>query len=401
MVRALEKSWLPALLIGLCAWLAANKTGLGDYPMDAAPAVNALAHGDIGAYLHAHPVMGPFATIFQAPFSTLGGRAFAKYQWASFGCLLALAALGWLLAGVARRRGAGALGQALIAILCVFNPLTFEALANGHPEELFTAALAVGAVVVASEGHSGRAAILLGLAIASKQWAVIAIFPVLMALPSRRLWTTGVSGAIVASLTLPALLVAPGSFMDTQGNAASGGRISSIWSLWYPVSPPTLRHLQTPGLTNTVHEVPAPLQALTHPLIVAIALLVPLALWAWRSRFGLNAEGALALLALLALLRCILDPVDNLYYHVPLLLALLGWDAVAPGRLPLRGLTATAIALLFWRWSDNLGSLTLFNAAYLTVLLVAATAIAMTLVRRHGAKRAQPARSREVMPRGA
>ncbi|HWB69949.1 MAG TPA: glycosyltransferase 87 family protein, partial [Solirubrobacterales bacterium] len=272
-MRALERSSLAALLVGLCAWLAATKTSLGDYTFDAAPAVRALSHGDIGAYLHAHPVMGPFATIFQAPFSLLGQSPLADYRWASFGCLLALAGLGLYLASVARRRGAGALGSALIAVLCVLNPLTLEALANGHPEELLTAALAVGATVVASQGHAGRAAILLGLAVASKQWAVIAIFPVLMALPSRRLWTAAVSGAIVALLTLPGLAVAPASFMHTQGNAASGGRISTIWSAWYPVSPPTIRDLPSAGLTNVVHEIPAPLQSLTHPLIVAAVLL--------------------------------------------------------------------------------------------------------------------------------
>ncbi|HWB70125.1 MAG TPA: glycosyltransferase 87 family protein [Solirubrobacterales bacterium] len=358
--------------------------------------MRALSHGDIGAYLHAHPVMGPFATIFQAPFSLLGGSALADYRWASFGCLLALAGLGWYLAAVARRRGAGSLCQALIAILCVLNPLTLEALAGGHPEELLTAALAVGATVVASEGHAGRAAILLGLAIAAKQWAVIAIFPVLMALPARRLWAAAVSAAIVAALTLPGLLVAPSSFLDTQGNAASGGRISTIWSVWYPVSPPTIRHLPVPGLTNVVHEIPGPLQSLTHPLIVATVLLLPLALWAWRGRFGLDAERALALLALLALLRCVLDPVDNLYYHVPLLVALLGWDALSAERLPLRGLAATAVSLLFWRWSHDLGSLTLFNAVYLAVLLGAALAIAAQLVRRGEATRARPLSARDL-----
>jgi hypothetical protein len=104
---------------------------------------------------------------------------------------------------------------------------------------------------------------------------------------------------------------------------------------------------------------------LTHPLVVATFLIVPLAVWAWRGRFGIDPERAIALLALLALLRCALDPVDNLYYHAPLLLSLLAWDAVRPlGRLPLRGLCGAAFVLLFSRWSNNLGDLQAFNLAY-------------------------------------
>ena len=55
----------------------------------------------------------------------------------------------------------------------------------------------------------------------------------------------------------------------------------------------------------------------------------------------------MALLALLALLRCALDPVDNLYYHEPLLIALLGWDAFASRGLPWRGLVGVAVAFAF------------------------------------------------------
>jgi hypothetical protein len=148
------------------------------------------------------------------------------------------------------------------------------------------------------------------------------------------------------------------------------------------LAPVTERHLDAPGLTASVHELPAAVQPLTHWLIVVLLISLPLALWAWRGRFGLPGEKAMALLALLALLRCALDPVDSLYYHAPLLLALLGWDAVAPSRLPLRGLAGTAIALFFWRWSQNLGDLYFFNAAYLAMIALAAALIATELVKR-------------------
>jgi uncharacterized membrane protein len=54
----------------------------------------------------------------------------------------------------------------------------------GHPEAL-TAALCVLAVVLARRDHWVVAAVVLGLAIATKQWAVVAIVPALLAAPGR------------------------------------------------------------------------------------------------------------------------------------------------------------------------------------------------------------------------
>ena len=161
-----------------------------------------------------------------------------QYQWASLPCLLAVGILGLYLAGIARRRGASGLTQLLIATLCLLNPITLEAFNSGHPEELLTAALAqLGLWPVAAEGRDRRAALLLGLAVASKQWAVIAAFPVLMALPNpaTRLRTAVVAGGIAAAFVLPAVIAAPGSFADTQGNAASTGNVLLPWSVWYSI----------------------------------------------------------------------------------------------------------------------------------------------------------------------
>jgi hypothetical protein len=81
-------------------------------------------------------------------------------------------------------------------------------------------------------------------------------------------------------------------------------------------------------------------------------------------------------------MRCALDPWDNAYYHLPLLLALLGWDAMAPSRLPLRGLAGAGFGLLFWQWSHNLSNIALFNLTYIAVAVTAGALIAVTLLRR-------------------
>jgi Glycosyltransferase family 87 len=385
-MRVEARTWGPFVLVGAAAaWLASTITATGEWDTDTWPRIQALTHGNVIEFFRVESMMGPFASVVQAPFAAIsGGGELVAYRWSAFACLLAAGLLGLYLAHLARRRGVPTLGQALIAGLCLVNPLTIEALDKGHPEELLTAALAVAAIATASEGHRYRAALLLGLAVASKQWAVIAILPVLMALPSSRIRVALIAGAIVAVLTLPALIAAPDSFSEVHGAAASTGRVVTPWSVWYPAAEVTSEHhrIGSTSFTAEVHEAPPLVGSLSHPLIVFLAFGLPVALALRRGEFRISGPEAMALLALLALLRCALDPVDNFYYHVPLLLALLGWDGLDAERLPLRGLAGTAIALLFWQWSHNLSDVQLFNFAYVTVAVAAGVIITFALFAR-------------------
>lgn len=370
------------LVVIASAWLASMPTNPGDWTIDAQPAATALAHGHLGDYLSAEAMMGPFATLVQAPFVAVAGEGdLAQYQWASLPCLFAAGLLGLYLAAIARRRGASPLAQALIAALCLVNPLALEALENGHPEELLTAALAVGAVATAAEGKNWRATVLLGLALASKQWAVIAVLPTLMALPAQRIRTCLGALGIAIALTLPALIASPDAFFEVHGNAASTGSTVTPWSIWYPFATVATETFQVGStqLVADVHKAPPLVGSLSHPLIVLLAFAVPLAL-AWRRRgSSLSGGDAMALLALIALLRCALDPVDNLYYHAPILLALFGWDAFESKGLPVRGLVGTAAALLLWGWWDYFSDVAAFNATYLAIALTGGSMIAVAL----------------------
>ena len=92
---------------------------------------------------------------------------------------------------------------------------------------------------------------------------------------------------------------------------------------------------------------PAWLAPIPHPLIVALAL--PLSL-AWWRRGGADRprEDALALFALLALERCLLDPWNLGYYHLPLVLALAAWET-EKRRPPVIALAVTAAIWLTFR----------------------------------------------------
>lgn len=366
-------------------WLVSTVTMTGDWARDSWPAVDALGEGRVSEYLSAKAMMGPFATLVEAPFAAFSnGTELDAYRWASLPGLLAAGMLGLYLARIAGRRGASTATQVIVGALCLVNPLTLEALDNGHPEEVLTAALAIGAVATAAEGHKGRTAVLLGLALASKQWAVIAILPALMALPAQRIRVGLVAGAIAAILTLPSILIAPDSFSEVHHNAANTGRVVTPWSVWYPFADTVVEehHVGPEVLEAQMHEAPPLVGSLSHPLIVALAVIVPLGLALRRRGFRLTAVDAMALFALLALLRCVLDPVDNLYYHIPLLLALIGWDAFAAPGLPVRGLLGAAIAMFFMDWSHDLSNVEAFNAVYVLTATGAAIGIVWALFRR-------------------
>jgi hypothetical protein len=382
MSRAARRLLPLAGLVIASAWLALSVDSIGDWPQDGGRAVLPLAEGDVGRYLSQHVGMGPVATLVQAPFAALaGGGGLSAYRWACFPCLLIAGIVGLYLASIAKRRGVSRIGQVLIAGLVVVNPLTVEALQWGHPEEVLTAALAVAAVAAASEGKSRRAAVLLGLALASKQWALIAILPTLMALPGRRVRAGCLALAVAAALTLPGIVAAPQGFTNTQAGSAHTKGVVTPWSGWYAISTLKTEVVGEGEATMTVriHRPPPLVGAASRSLIVLLAFAVPIAIGLRRRSFSLTGPDAMALLALLALLRCFLDPVDNVYYHAPLLLAVIGWDALSCRRAPLRTLLAVAAAFVFREWSLHLQDLRLYNYAYISLMLTAGAAIIASL----------------------
>ena len=236
---------LPAALcaiVACAALLAFANTSTGDYPRDAAPAMNSMLDGDVGMALAQQPLMGSFSLIVRLPFAALGravgGDDLLVYQLGTIPCLVAVGLLGLALAGRMRRRGQSPGVCVAAAALCLVNPLTWEAIRLGHPEELLGGALCAGAVLAALRGRTLPAAVLLGLALATKQWAVIAVLPVLAAMPARRVRAFAIATGIALLLTVPLMLGNPESFSGAAEQAAWGGeRVHPFNAVW-PVAPP-------------------------------------------------------------------------------------------------------------------------------------------------------------------
>jgi hypothetical protein len=317
-------------LVGVVAfvWYRGN---VGDYPEQAAPAVDALARGDFWGAVERQPNMGPFSVILRAPFVAVahafGAGDLVSYRVGAVPCVAAAALLGAALVkyfpASARPRALGL----LVILLAVATPQAADAIELGHPEELLGAAMCVGAVVAGMRGRLVWAALLLGLAIATKQWALLAIGPTVLTVGRPYWWRVAVAaGGIVAVLMLPLLLSDHERFEATTRAAASAPAKTNYQSWWYLLD----------------RDLPAWLPQLTKPAIVLSA--IPLTLLAYRR--GLGARGALPLLALLFLLRCVLDTQTNAYYHVPLLLTLLAWDMQTRRLLPYATLAVVGLLVL-------------------------------------------------------
>ena len=376
------------LVAALCAIAATStvlafaNTSSGDYPRDAAPAMNSLLDGDVSAALAEQPLMGSFSLIVRLPFAALaratGGDDLRIYQLGTIPCLISVGLLGLALAGLMRRRGQPPAACAAAAILCLVNPLTWEAIRLGHPEELLGGALCVGAVLAALRGRTLASAVMLGLALATKQWAVIAVLPVLAAAPTRRVRLFAVSTGIALLLTVPLMLGNPSSFSGATDKAAwAGERVHPFNAVW-PLASPEDRVIAVGDEQSvvTVRVIPNWLARALHPLIVLLAIPFT-ALW-WRSRRR-TPDDALALLALLFLLRCLLDPVDNAYYHVPFLLALVAWEGLTRHGPPVVSLlSAAAIYYTIYKagWTEDVAAR---NALYLLSTVPVALWLAVRL----------------------
>src|SRR5205085_1063252 len=105
-------------------------------------------------------------------------------------------------------------------------------------------------------------------------------------------------------------------------------------------------------------HIPHWLGQVAHPGIVVVG--VGLALLLARRVRANPWERALPLLALVLLLRCLLDPVDNGYYHEPFFIALVAADALTGSLVPT--LVATAVLGFLTATTPPPGTL---NAIYL------------------------------------
>jgi hypothetical protein len=233
-----------------------------------------------------------------------------------------------------------------------------------------TIALCVGATLLAIRGRVLWSAVALALAIATKQWALVAVAPVLLAMPRHRLRVALFGGGLLAAVLAPAAVIDPHAFGDSIKSIASANSWVSATNVWWPFAHAHTR-IVTDGVTYVPvikYTLPASLNLIPHAMIVLIGL--PLGALIAARRRPVTLDQVLSLLALLMLLRCVLDPWDNPYYQVAPLVALYARDALCARRLPLASGFATLAAWVTFGHvaivSGGLGRLALGSGAATT-----------------------------------
>jgi hypothetical protein len=387
-----------AILVAAAATLIVARSGLhdwrtGDWGTEAKAAVDALRQGHLRSFFGLAPAYGG-SFVLRAPFILMpklwGGGELATFRAAAVPCLGALGILGlWLFARL-RALGRTSLVCWVGLVLCVANPVTVSALGLGHAEEVLASALAIAAVLAATRGRWAWAAVLLGLAVATKQWAVVAAGPVVLALPHRRFRVLLLAGAVLAAVLAPLELGSGGSFGSATAGAIRAPGIFSPFQVWWflgHVEAGTGGHRAPIGwVSESAHQLIA---AITVPLTLLCMLLR-------RSGGRRPPQEAMLLLVMLLLLRCALDPWDNLYYPLPFLLALAVWEALSFERLPVLSLAGVLVVRLLTVYLPaapfglNLDEL---SACFLVAALAGLTATAAALY--------LPARSERSHPSGA
>lgn len=393
-----RRAWLVSLAVAacVCAFLAyGSKLGV-DYLSppchgyvcdDAGPSIAAIASGDVHEFFAQQPPMGGFSLVVRAPFAAAvkagGMHDLAIYRAGVFACLLGLAALAvWLMNAMARA-GRPRVACFIVPAALLVNPLTYAALDYGHPEELLGAALCAGAVLCAARGRGLAAGLLLGCAVATKQWAVLAVLPVLLAAPrGTRMRLVGAAAGSGALFLVPMLLADPSRFWLAQksvGIATTFQHTVTAGNIWFPFAHGSTGQTLTPdGMqVTTQYSLPSALGHLTHPLVIALALAACAAYW--RRRRGAAGDEVLQLVALLFLVRCIFDPLTYSYHHAPFLVALICYEALRR-RVPVLSGYAIAMLLLMTHVIAPMKDAGLVNAFYLAWSLPLAVVLAASVV---------------------
>ena len=343
-----------------------------DYFTDASFPIDALVRGDLQSFAQNPALMGDFSLYLRVPFVWLvfEQNLMVVYLVGALPCLAAVGALAVYLRRRMLTLGRPAAAALLVAVVAVVNPGTLRALHWGHPEEFLAGALCVGAIIAATRSRSLPAGLLLGLAVATKQWAVIAIIPTLLAAGEHRIRLGALAAVIALAIALPAMLLNPGAVVGTHTSViASPQAVVAPANVWWPFSSPRTEAERAAGARGFAAEIPSWLGSLSHPLIVLLG--IPLGWLFWRRRATYGPSDALGLFALLMLLRCVLDPWNIDYYHAPFLLALLAWEALSRDGWPrLTLLASVALALTFPATLDSMSAMSADSLRYCVTYLV-------------------------------
>jgi hypothetical protein len=358
--------------------------------------LEALARGDLAGFVHDQPLMGPVSLVLRAPFAAAARLFHANLTWhyraTLFACLLISAGLALVLVRESRARGHGRLYSAAVGILTFVSPVAWSAIDAGHPEELVTGTAVVASALFALHRRPTFAAVVLGLAIATKAWALLAAAPILLAVAAPARKRAALVVALVVLLCYAPLIAGdPSRFhaiATTVGSLGSHFGETTAPNVWFFAS--TKGHFTwASGVVDgqlqfsdaTGYAVSAEVARLAHTAALLSTLGLTL-LW-WRSGGLRRPESMMLVLGAILLIRCALDPGNHLYYHAAAATALLGYEAVRPGgRVPWLAGGFIASLWIVEQINNDLRTDTAFAIVYLAWALPTLAGLAFLACRR-------------------
>ena len=361
-------------LIGLAVYFAGTATTTGDYgnPVctayrcdNAEPALEALSRGHVREFFREQPGMGPLTLAARAPVVALARAADAsdldRYRAGAAVCLiLAMLIVAWL-AREALARSAPLLAVAGFVAVAALATVWTKAVEFGHPEEPLAVALLLASAVLAARRQQLAAGLVLGAAVATKEWALLGVGPVVL-IAGVADWKRLLLPTLVVAVLLigPMAIGSPSAFKE-----AHAARVESIsiygspLSVWWRFGDRQVIRRTAAGEDYVVHP-PKLATTLVRPGALIVALLLSY-LW-WRRNRGAEVLEPLALLALIFLLRAAFDTVTFSYHHIAMLMTLAAWEVLARRRFPVVAAAATVCLQITVRSIDDFDAM---NTVYL------------------------------------
>jgi hypothetical protein len=261
-----------------------------------------------------------------------GGDILSEYRAGAAACFAVASLIAVWLAWVGHRRGAGlpaVLGALALWIVAI---LWSRAFLLGHPEEPLAGALAVAAIAMAADRKPIAAGILLGLAIGTKEWALLVAPAVVLVGRSVDWRRVGAAALAAVALTTGVMAVGnPGSFRRAhEGQRVGDQRTVTPATLWYRLGHKRIIGHEGDQLFFKVYP-PRIVGRWCRPFVIFFAFLA--ALLFFRRR-GWECLAAFALAAFVLLARDLLDTQTFSYHLIPMLMAVAAWEVFAERRLP-------------------------------------------------------------------
>jgi hypothetical protein len=278
----------------------------------------------------------------------------------------------------ALRNHAPRLAVAGLVAVCLVAVLWTDATQLGHPEEPLAAALVLAAAVLAATKRSLAAGLALGAALATKEWTLLAV-PPLAVIATRADWRRVFAPAAVVAIVLvaPMVIASPTTFKDAHvARVRTIGIYGSPYSVWWRFGDRQVIARSRGGESYVVHP-PKAATRLVRPVTLVLAVVLSFLYWRRRKR-GSPFE-VLALLALILLLRDVLDTVTFPYHHIPALMTIACWEVFARRRFPFVAMAATVCLQLTFREIDDFYTL---NTIYLAWALPLVAYLAVVSFRR-------------------